>query len=363
MPRIKQQICRAVIIGLFTVLSSCSSIYYYGQSIAGQIEIFNASKPITTLIRNDQLSESEKSKLQMALTIREFASTELQLPDNNSYRKYADLGRNYVVWNVIATPEFSLTPLQSCFLIVGCLSYKGFFSKKDAIEFGDSLKQKGYDIHIAGVTAYSTLGWFDDPVLNSMIRRNNRSLARVIFHELAHQLIYFENDTEFNEAFAETVAIVGVEKWLKSINEPHTLTEFQAELERENQFASLVSNYKEKLNLLYQNQTDPEYLRKEKELLINQMKKDYQTIQTGWKDHDDYGDWFNSEINNAKLAIVLTYKDLIPDFVRVLDNQGSNLGDFYQYISSLEKCSLPERRVALASPPMAILCDGTPADD
>ncbi len=240
-----------VVIGLYAILSSCATLSYYGQSIIGHLQIMGKKQPINNLLSAPGLSTQLREKLIRTLEIRDFATNELRLPDNDSYRFYANLARKYVVWNLIATPEFSLEPVEWCFLIVGCLPYRGYFSKKKAILFADKLRAKGYDVHIGGVTAYSTLGWFDDPVLNTMLQHDKTHLAKVIFHELAHQKIYIKDDANFNEAFADSIALIGVRRWLDAKFTADELHQFEQSQKRENEFIQLVITYKNKLDALY----------------------------------------------------------------------------------------------------------------
>ena len=204
-----------IILALGTLLSSCSTLSYYRQSMSGHLQLLQSRQDVDSLLHSIDTPDELKHRLKSISRLREFASQRLGLPDNNSYRSYADIGRKYVVWNVFATPALSFEPHTSCFFIVGCLSYRGYFKKADAVKYMESLKDDGFDIYLGGVIAYSTLGWFDDPILNGMLERNDSDLARLIFHELAHQQLYIKDDTEFNEAFADAVALIGLEYWLE----------------------------------------------------------------------------------------------------------------------------------------------------
>ena len=195
------------------LLSACTAIDYYGQSISGHLGLMAKRTEVTKLIADEQTDENLKKELQTVLDIRAFASTELALPDNHSYRSYVDVGESYVLWNVVATGEFSLTPKNWCYPFAGCVAYRGYYAETDASAFADSLKDQGLDVFVGGVRAYSTLGWFDDPVLNTMLDRPFTYLAGVIFHELAHQQVYIKDDTTFNESFAVAVEREGVRRW------------------------------------------------------------------------------------------------------------------------------------------------------
>ena len=331
------------------VTNSCTTLSYYQQSISGHLAIMSKRQPIDDLLQQTDLPAGLRAKLQQSVKIRKYASDVLFLPDNDSYSSYADLGRKYVLWNVIATPEFSLEPLKWCFLVVGCLSYRGYFSRADAIQFADGLKHEGNDVYVAGVTAYSTLGWFSDPVVNPMLEYDSTYLARVIFHELAHQLIYFADDTEFNEAFADTVAEYGVRRWLQDENMVQKSRDFEQELIRENEFNRLVLKYRNILDKLYHSSGDVAELRRQKQATFDDMKSEYRKLQASWHGHDDYQAWFDSGLNNAKLALVLTYRDLVPGFFHVLARENYDLKQFYQTIADLKHCDKQARRQFLDS--------------
>lgn len=349
MPLLLKHLSLSFTLLLIVFSTSCTTLSYYRQSITGHLDIINRSQPIETLLKDQNLKAELRNKLQQSIKIREYASDVLFLPANDSYSSYVDLERRYVLWNVVATPEFSLVPLKWCYLIVGCLTYRGYFSKDDATTYAAQLKLEGYDIHIAGVTAYSTLGWFDDPVINTMLQYDITFLAKVIFHELAHQLIYFTDDTEFNEAFADTVAEYGVRHWLIDENLNNKAEDFEQSLKREKEFNQLVLKYKLELENLYQTPQGKNKLLLKKQTIFQDMKSDYEKLRISWNGPDDYKTWFNSGLNNAKLALVLTYKDLVPDFFEILNNENYDLKQFYQAISQLEDCNKTERRQYLIS--------------
>jgi len=343
---------------IFTLLSlnSCATLSYYQQSISGQMEIMRKSRPIEIILKDEAAAPGLKLSLQQAVEIRKYASTVLLLPENDSYSKYVDLGRPYVVWNVVATPEFSLEPISWCFPVVGCLTYKGYFSKETASSYAESLRAQGYDVHIAGVTAYSTLGWFTDPLVNTMLRYGRVNLARVMFHELAHQLIYFADDTEFNEAFADAIAEYGVKRWLMDNNQQAELKTFEQTLASENQFNLLIFKYKAELEDLYYLPLDKDELRRRKQMVFKRMVQEYELSHTSWPGPDDYSAWFNSGMNNAKLALVLTYRDLVSDFKAVLVREDYDLQKFYRTIGALHHCDKAARRRFLASNLANISC-------
>ncbi len=322
----------------------CTSLSYYAHSIYGQFEILKKRESIDAVLDHDELPESISSQLARARQIRDFASSELSLPDNDSYRDYVDLKRDHVVWNVFAAPELSLEPLQWCFLIAGCLHYRGYFSEHSAREYAQKLKNQGYDVFVGGVAAYSTLGWFDDPVLNTMLRRDETHLAKVIFHELAHQKIYIKDDTEFNEAFADTVALIGVKRWLEKFGTSLSLKEFELKQVREDAFVDLVLDYRDRLDIVYKSSDHDTEKRTQKAVLLDQMKKDYLAMRADWGNYDVYDAWFENELNNAKLMTVVIYRDYLPGFSKLLTRANNDLGTFYALVEQLGHCTAKMRK-------------------
>jgi predicted aminopeptidase len=334
---------------LLTGTTACSSLGYYAQAIQGQLEILQKSKPIDLLLIENLLPQELLAKLDQARQLREFAIAELDLPDNGSYRQYADLERKYVVWNVFAAPELSLEGKHWCYLMVGCLSYRGYFSRDRAIQLANELEQQGYDVYVGGVIAYSTLGWLADPVLNTMLYRDITDLARVIFHELAHQKIYIKGDTEFNEAFADTVAIAGVEHWLLKTGDTDLTIKFKQKQEREDTFINLVLHYRRKLDEIYRSQlSDPEK-RITKVNVLRQMVNDYRERRIAWSDDITYDSWFTLGINNAKLNAVTTYRKYLSGFTNLLQSVENNLVSFYKLVEDLGKCPAEKRKTILES--------------
>jgi len=256
------KICKPIFLLLISVLlSSCSTVKYYSQSVRGQLSVMSKRVPISDLIDDKNISNQKQAMFKNILQIRQFASEHLLLPDNKSYSTYVDLDREYVVWNVFSTPEFSLTPINSCFLFVGCLQYKGFFAKQDALNFATELHESDHDVYVGGVSAYSTLGWFDDPILSSMLPYGEFRLANVIFHELAHQLIYISDDSAFNEAFATAVGEMGVQRWLQDSHRETDLKSLKQKKQWEVEFIQLILKTKEQLENLYSTKIPSEKMR------------------------------------------------------------------------------------------------------
>ena len=337
-------------IGLILLnLPACSTLNYYSHSISGHMEVMSKRVSISSLMQTPEISDRQSRIFNSILEIRQFATDHLLLPDNESYTTYVDLQRDFVVWNVFATPEFSLTPVNSCFLFVGCLQYRGFFAKQDALDHAQELRGEGNDVFVGGVTAYSTLGWFNDPVLSSMLSYGEFRLAEVIFHELAHQLIFIRDDSAFNEAFATAVANMGVERWLRAGQRQTDLQKLAQDKRWEKEFINLILETKIRLESLYASTASEEIMRTRKVHIFDQLRAEYQSLKSSWSDPPDYDEWMEHDLNNAKLASVVTYHDLADSFTRLLANCDDDLAVFYQRVRQLGKLPMPQRHQCLTT--------------
>jgi predicted aminopeptidase len=317
--------------------NACTTLGYYTQSISGQMDVLLNRKRISGVIDDPDTDELLRTRLSRVVDILEFAHHDLYLPDNGSYRHYTDLNRKFVVWNVVAAPEFSIAPKEWCYPVVGCMKYRGFFSEEDAKAYARSLRKKGMEVYIGGVTAYSTLGWFRDPVLNTMLEREEWELARLLFHELVHQLIYIKGDTDFNEAFADTVAMIGLQSWLET-KAPGMRLPVMELFRHEREFTTLALDTRNKLQALYASGKQPDELRRQKARLINELQTRLLTLQAGWSNVRRYQDWITGEVNNARLALVSTYRALVPDFMALYAHTGEDLQGFYGLVRELSEC-------------------------
>lgn len=343
--RMKQFLCWLGLLISVALASGCSSLAYYGQAVSGHLEVMQKSRPIEPMLSDPQTPAPLRERLETALAIRQFASTELALPENGSYHSYADLQRPYVVWNVIATPPLSLQPRQWCFLLVGCLQYRGYYSEADAREFASRLAAHGDDVYVGGATAYSTLGWFDDPVLNTMLHWDDARLAQVIFHELAHQQVFIKNDTAFNEAFADTVGMVGARRWLERHGSDTQLAAYEQQLERHERLLDMIFATREKLASLYAREMADRAKRTRKLAILDEFEDQYwQLRRNEWDNYPLYDRWFAGGLNNAKLAAVVTYRQLVPEFMRLLEATGNDLSRFYERVAALAGCPPAARR-------------------
>ncbi|HET8874943.1 MAG TPA: aminopeptidase [Casimicrobiaceae bacterium] len=337
----------AVLAGVVT-LAACATfetVDYYWQGAAGQIELLANSQPIPDVIgRSDG---ALAARLKRIHEIREFASRELGLPNNGSYTRYTDLGRPYVTWNVFATPELSLKPRQWCFPIAGCVNYRGYFREAQAAGESKRLRAAGDDVYVGGVPAYSTLGWFDDPVLSSFVSWPETEIARLIFHELAHQLIYVKSDSAFNESYATTVEEAGLARWLASRHDSQ-LDRLAARADHmRGVFRDLVRTTRTKLSEIYASNASDDDKRRAKLEIVAAMKAAYESAKQGDPALSGYDRWFAQQPNNAALAAVGLYTDRVPAFRELLHEANDDLPTFYQRVRELAARPKRQRDAAL----------------
>lgn len=324
------------------ILASCSDAPYYYQAARGQFEILRKREPIEKLLDSETLPADRRRQLEQVLKIRDFASEQLLLPRNNSYRTYVELDRDYALWNVVAAPEFSLNAKTWCFPIAGCVSYRGYFSEKAARSYARSLQRQGYETLVSGVPAYSTLQWFDDPVLSCFSRWNTLAIARLIFHELAHQQLYVAGDSNFNEAFATSVELAGIQRWLDRYGTDEQRQLFVTQLEREASFVAWTGRVRSQLAQLYETGLDEATKRQRKADILAQAKLSFQQLKTSWNGYQGYDHWIAS-LNNARLVSLQTYRGLIPAFAALLEQNDHDLQAFYLASQRLANL-LPEER-------------------
>ena len=330
-------------------VSGCTSLEYYAQAVSGHLEVMWLSAPIEDRLQESNTPQPLRQKLARVLTIREFASRELALPDNDSYRRYADLGRPFVVWNVFAAPELSLTPVQSCFPFAGCVSYRGFYSEEAARRYAAGLEKQGDDVYVGGVSAYSTLGWFSDPVLSTFIQYPEAEVARIVFHELAHQELYLKGDTVFNESFAATVEEEGLRRWLVREGTPEQRSAYEDSRRRRSDFAALVTRYRARLAALYDLDVPAEEKRAGKRRLFSEMEADYGTLKASWGGYAGFDRLLARGANNAFLVSIASYTELVPAFRALLAQNIGDLPGFYRAARDLAKLDKKERDAKLAA--------------
>ncbi len=359
--------CRARRWGLLGALvvaagvSGCQSLGFYTQAVKGQYQILAHQQPIDKLIADPQTPAELKERLQLVQQLRAFAGSKLKLPVDGHYRKYADVHRPFVVWNVQAAPEFSLQPKTWWYPLVGRLEYRGYFSEPGAQRCAGHLAGKGSDVYVDGVEAYSTLGWFKDPLLNTFIYRSEPELAEVIFHELGHQRVFARGDTDFNEAYATTVGQEGARRWLRAGGHTNQFDRYVEALRRNDQFVHLIMVTRERLESVYGDTLDkdgkvkaakklpapPAQLLAEKRRVYDGLREEYARLKSEWGGFAGYDDWFARDLNNAQLNSIANYYDYVPGFKRLLELNEGDLEKFYQAVERLSKVPKDKRHQQL----------------
>lgn len=335
---------------VLVALGGCAQLSYYGQSLSGHLSLVRAAKPVDDWLAQPDLDPEVRRQLVLSQALRAYASSELGLPDNDSYRRYADLQRGAAVWNVVATPELSLQLKTWCYPIMGCAGYRGYFDPKDARELAQQLRKDGYEPYVYGVPAYSSLGWSNwlggDPLLNTFIRYPEGQLARMIFHELAHQVAYANDDTTFNESFATAVEQIGVARWLK--DRPDALREDEQSRRRQDEVQALLKATREQLREVFQSAASDDEKRAGKAAAFARLRADYEAMKRDRWGGDTRFDRWVSGLNTPALAIQGSYTDLVPDFLRLFERLGGDWPRFHAEVRRLAKLPRDERRAALS---------------
>lgn len=339
----------ALLVFLAALVQGCSSLSYYWEKIQGHTEIINNQHPVQEVIDNPKTSETVRAKLISTQKARRFATEVLKLPDNDSYKNYVDINRDYVVWSVVATPPYSIKAKQWCFLIVGCLSYKGYFSKQDAELFAKELRTQNMDVYVSGTKAYSTLGWFDDPLLSTMLYNSEAYRVGIIFHELAHQKMYVADDTAFNEAFATSVELEGVKAWFNQDNKEVAFKKYLVSKKRDDAFKKLLQSTRQKLKQAYDHAADKnnadekQDLAETKKIIFVQLQQGYKKLKQQWDGYTGYDKWMSQDLNNAHLALIATYNDRIPAFRQLFKKANNNYALFYNQVEKMTELDKPQR--------------------
>ncbi len=331
-------------------VSGCANIGYYAQAAGGHLKLMRARQPVAELLADESLDPVLRTQLETLGQARGFAVEVLQLPDTDSYSTYVETGRQAITWNVVAAEEFSLRPYTWCFPIAGCVNYRGYFAEADALEYADDFRRDGYDVTIGGASAYSTLGWFDDPILDTMLRGSDIRYVGTLFHEMAHQLLYVENDSDFNEAYASFVEQEGVRLWLQSRDEASRIAGYRASLERGEDFVALLAVTRRSLEEVYASDLDDAAKRAGKKAAFEQMRANYEELKIKWNGYSGYDGWFRRELNNARLVSVSTYRRYIPAFAALFDEVGQDIAAFHAKaaeIGALEHAARREQMDAL----------------
>jgi predicted aminopeptidase len=329
---------------LAMLLCGCQSARYYSQAVGGHVRIMLAQRPIPELLDASDTPPALREKLSYVLALREFARKDLRLPVGGAYLSYVDLHRNHVVWNVFAAPELSLEPKTWCYPVVGCASYRGYFARREAESCAAALSRGGYDVFVGGALAYSTLGWFDDPVLSTFLQLDNARLSALLFHELAHRMLYVAGDTAFNESFATAVEEEGLRRWAAASQAPGLLAEYMGVRKLRDAFIAMVSRRKDELKVLYAGGLSVEHKRAEKAEIFAALLRDFEAEKQKLPALAVYEQWLASGLNNAGLAAIAVYHDLVPAFQRLLNRSNGDLAAFYRECRRLSRLPFPERR-------------------
>ncbi|MEM7561577.1 MAG: aminopeptidase [Pseudomonadota bacterium] len=325
------------------LISGCADLGYYWHSARGHLGVMSDRVSIDKILADDETSPELRERLLLVQEIRAFSIERLDLPDNDSYRSFVQLENPYVLQNLFAAPEFSTRLHQWCYPIIGCASYRGYYDNERLEKYSARLKQEGFEIHIGKVSAYSTLGWFDDPVLSSFINWSDYRLAGLIFHELTHQQIYIDNDTTFNESLASAVQQAGTELWLEHHDKTEQLEGFQRWLVYREQVIELIIDTQRALNDLYQNNIEDDQKRISKQEIFETAKQKHQTIAEQHGVTAGFTRWFTEDLNNAKVGSVAAYNTRVKAFLQILNAHQKRFTPFYEYIERLSELARKER--------------------
>ncbi|MBF0426326.1 MAG: aminopeptidase [Magnetococcales bacterium] len=339
------------------LLSGCDTLPYYLQAVGGEIDLLTRRKPVADLLANPATSPDLRARLLLAGSASDFAVNALALKPGGSFRSYADLERPYAVWSVFATPPLALEPLTWCFPIVGCMSYRGYFAVADARQAAAKLAAQGMDTYVANTPAFSTLGWFDDPLLNTFITWPEPWLVGLLFHEMTHATFYLPGDTTFNESYAEAVAQVGTERWLQQKGRDDLLAAFQRHLQRRDRCLALIQRTRALLRVVYASPRSEEARRAVKKRILATTRATYRRWATAWGKESEFAFWFADDLNNARLVALTTYSRWVPAFLALLEAQGGSMEKFHQAVRALAE--LPpeirqERLSALRQQPRSV---------
>lgn len=331
-----------LLLGLIAI-SGCSTIGYLAHTTNGHLVVVTSKEPISDILAEEKYTMQKREQLANVLRIRIFASNHIGLPDNNSYTEYVQLDKDYVTWTIFATDELSLQPTTWCFWIVGCIPYRGYFSEEKAEQFAEKLRKNGHDVYLAPIPAYSTLGWFTDPLLSSMLSNGEIITAEYIFHELVHQQLYLKDDTNFNEAFASAVARVAVVDWLKAEGNADALRRYQNAVKKRGALFALTQQLREQLKTIYESEITNQNKRRQKQRAFDRYRDNIQTLTQNWSNGEAYRKSILRNLNNAKLNAQSTYNNLIPDFINLFDQCGNDYERLYEVVASMEQLNKQQR--------------------
>ena len=315
-------------------LSGCQSVAYYTQAAVGQSALLWHSRPIDEVIRDPKTSDPLRDRLRFVQSVRDYAESALFLPATGSYRRFTDIGRDFILWSVVAAEEFSTEPKLFCHPITGCVAYQGYFDRADALAFSEGLESAGYETAVGPVAAYSTLGWFAAPVLSSVLHYSDTQVAELIFHELAHELLFITGDTTFNESFATFVARAGVEQWLTDSGRTASLEDFKVDAARNDKAVNLTRDTRLALGELYARSITQADMRLQKEIMLGELAERYRKMRNENR-VSNWDGWFEEGLNNAKLTSLGSYHDDIDLFAGLFEKADRDFEVFYLAVRAL----------------------------
>lgn len=338
-----------IVLILLVACSACSTGQFYSQAFMGQADLLIKRKAIQKILLEEDLSADVRDRLRFVLTLRAFAKEELGLPVGKAYSTYSDLERPFALWNVYAAPELSLESQQWCYPLAGCFAYRGYFAEEGAQKEAETYRKRGFDVKVGGILAYSTVGWFDDPVLNTFILKSEAYLVELLFHEMAHRKIYIKNDTPFNENFATAVSLLGSELWYQGRGDSSTYEEYRIHQIRQQTLINLVLGYRAQLKLAFSDGASSEAeKRQNKKRIMGALQEAYQELKSASKWDNRYDYWLGT-MNNASMATLSNYQSLVPNFLALFEASGSDWSVFYKRVENISSLDKLARHEALSS--------------
>ena len=342
---VKQTVVNILLLAIIVLLlSACESAHFYWQASTGHLDLMRQRQPVADVLQGDSLSEQQRAQLLQAVAIRDYAADTLFLPVNDNYQHIVSLDSNYVSWNVFAAESLSMEALQWCFPVAGCVSYRGYFKEQAARDYGEKLQQQGYDIYVGGVTAYSTLGWFKDPLLSTFLRYQDTRLAALLFHELAHQVVYVKGDTTFNESFATAVEELAVAQWLRDADRENQLAAWEGHNRWVETFTQWLLLHRDKLQQIYDSAGSEAEKRAQKQATIASMQASYGAFRRANGGDGGFDAWMRQPLNNASLLSIGSYNDWVGAFKQLFRQQGCRWPDFYRAAERLA-AQQPDQRI------------------
>jgi predicted aminopeptidase len=333
----------------FLLLGACAGPAWYSQAISGHVQLMKQREDLQALLADENLEPALDEDLRLALEIRAFAEQELHLDAGDSYQQFVRTGRQAVTWNVVAAPEFSLEPRRWCFLVSGCVPYRGYFDREQAEAFGRKLAAKDFDVSVSAAIAYSTLGWFEDPLLDTMLQYDEIQLAAFLFHEIAHRTLYVKGDTAFSESYASFVEDTGVRAWLESRNDATGIDRWRRQEAAAVEFRRLIRQARNELAGIYESSVAEPQMRQLKRDTLARLERRYRrSVDREWDGRNYYAGWFDRGVNNAALALIDSYEGGHCAFAALYREAHRDMRRFQKLAAERAEMAAAERREWLA---------------